>query len=88
MEKNLKKGHLNDFSQLFNLIFASSNIVVRYIRLFFDLHHGNRRIDLRGERNLDVIFRPVNPLEKQKERKLQEQGRCFLYLKKKKKMEN
>jgi hypothetical protein len=52
----MEQRHLNDFSDLFNLLFAASKIVIGDIRLFFDCHHGDRRVNLgrKGEFDLDL----------------------------------
>ena len=56
----MEQRHLNDFSDLFNLLFATSKIVISDIRLFFDSHHGDRRVNLGRKRQLDLDLRSNN----------------------------
>lgn len=57
---HLKEGKLNNLTELLDLLLASTNVRVRHRGTLLDLHHGNRRVDLRRQRNEDLVVRPVN----------------------------
>ena len=42
----VQEWHLNNFSDLFNLLFAAANIVVGHVRLFLNSHHSYSGVDL------------------------------------------
>lgn len=56
----MKQRSFDDFSQLFNLLFASSDIRVSHIGLILNLHHCDGRIDLRRQWNMDLILVSIN----------------------------
>lgn len=56
----MKQRCLDDFSQLLNLFFATTDVRVRNVWFIFNLHHSNRRIDLRRQWNMNLILVAVN----------------------------
>mmetsp|Transcript_22492 Transcript_22492/g.27754 ORF Transcript_22492/g.27754 Transcript_22492/m.27754 type:complete len:227 (-) Transcript_22492:27-707(-) len=50
----MKERHLNDFSDLFNLVLAATQIVVSDIWLVLDRHHGDSGVNLGGQGQHDL----------------------------------
>merc|ERR1719215_1806193 len=46
--------------KLLNLLFAASDVTVGDVRLLLDLHHGDGGVNLGRQRNVDLVFVPVN----------------------------
>ena len=53
----MQKRRLDHLAQLGNLLFAAANVRVRHVRLLFDLHHGDGRIDFDRQRQLNLQTR-------------------------------
>ena len=51
---------LYDFAQLLNLLLATTNVRVCYVWLLLDLHHCDRSVNLWWERDLNLVFCPVD----------------------------
>ena len=47
-------------SELLDLLFASTDVAVRHVRLLLDLHHRHGRVDLGRERDVDLVFVAVD----------------------------
>jgi len=52
----VQKWHLNNFSDLFYLLFAAANVIVSHIRLVLNSHHSYSWVDLRRQWQLDRDF--------------------------------
>ena len=50
---------LHNLPHLLDLLLVSADLVVGHIRLLFHGHHGNCGIDLRRERDLNLVLRAV-----------------------------
>jgi len=50
----MQQRHLNNLSNFVNLIFASSQVTVCYIRLLFDRHHCNSWINFWWQRQFNL----------------------------------
>jgi len=57
----MQKRCLNNFTQLLNLFFASSNVSVSNVGLILHLHHRYRGIDFRWKWDMDLILVTINP---------------------------
>lgn len=56
----MKQWCLDDFAQLLDLLFASTNITVGHIGFVLDLHHGDSWIDLGRQRDVNLVFVAIN----------------------------
>mmetsp|Transcript_19360 Transcript_19360/g.49646 ORF Transcript_19360/g.49646 Transcript_19360/m.49646 type:complete len:290 (-) Transcript_19360:238-1107(-) len=57
----VKHGQLDHFSQFFDHLLVTSDIIVCDIRLLLYLHHRHGGVDSRGKWNLNGILIPFNP---------------------------
>lgn len=60
----MKQWRFDHFPQFFDLLLATANIAISYVWFVFDLHHGHRWIDFRGQRNMNLIFVAINTKRK------------------------
>jgi hypothetical protein len=56
----MQQRQLNDFAELFERFFATSNVVVCNIWFLLDCHHCDSGVDFRRKRNLDLVFGTIN----------------------------
>ena len=56
----MQEWSLHNLTKLFNLLLAASNVAVGDVRLLLDLHHGDGGVNLGRQRNVDLVFVPVN----------------------------
>lgn len=56
-----EQRQFHNLPKFLDLVFAPTNVGVCNIRLFLDLHHGHRGVDLRREGNLYLILITINP---------------------------
>jgi len=54
------KRPLHDLTQLIDLFFATTDIIVSYVWFFFDFHHCDRRIDFGRQWDLNLEFFTVH----------------------------
>lgn len=52
----MEKRSFHHFTELLNLLFAATDITVSYVRLLFDLHHCDGRIDFGRQRDVNLVF--------------------------------
>jgi len=55
-----QQRHLDDFSQLLDLLLAASYVAVCDIGLVFDRHHGDRGVNLGRQRQQDLVLVAVD----------------------------
>lgn len=60
----VQHGKLDDFAHLLDLFLAATNVVVCYVRFFFNCHHCNAWIDFGWQRNLNLVLVPVKSVMK------------------------
>ena len=46
-----------------HLLLAAADVGVGHVRLLLHSHHGDRRVDLGRQRDLDLVLVAVNPAE-------------------------
>ena len=56
----VQQRQLDHLAQLFELLLLAADVGVRAVGLLFDLHHGDRRVDLGRQRNLDLVLLPLD----------------------------
>mmetsp|Transcript_60436 Transcript_60436/g.143179 ORF Transcript_60436/g.143179 Transcript_60436/m.143179 type:complete len:477 (-) Transcript_60436:8-1438(-) len=57
----VEERELDDLTQLLDRVLAPAHVVVRHVGLVLHLHHGDRRVDLRRKRDLDLVLGTVHP---------------------------
>lgn len=61
----MKQRCLYDLSQLVNLLLAAAHVAVRHVRFLFHLHHRDGGVDLRRQRDVDLVLIAVDAETKQ-----------------------
>lgn len=57
---HVQHRHLHDLAQLLDLLLAAADVAVGHIGLVLDLHHRYARVDLRWQRDVDLVLGAVD----------------------------
>ena len=62
METDVEERSLDDFTQLLDLLLASTDIGIGNVRLLLYLHHRDGGVDTRGKRDLNLVVGSIDTI--------------------------